>query len=233
MARPGPKARPEPQPPRTEPFSLSTDPFVMETSHEVAGLYLAPPERVLTLHVDAETLLRPKLRVALQELREEPLPPTVEGLLRSLDTTTEKVVGTLHRRRRGVAFRRFLTQLEQDLPEGGEVHLICDNYFTHKSPTVMNWLRAHPRFTMHFAPSEEAWLAHVQRWFAYQAAREAFHGDKSSAAALSQGITGWLQDAASTAEAEAAETAEAVETAEDEGAEEQSAGSFVWIKPGR
>ncbi|MDH6135311.1 hypothetical protein P3T37_004721 [Kitasatospora sp. MAA4] len=201
---------------------MSTDPFVMETSHEVAGMYLAPPERVLALHVDAETVLRPKLRDALQELRDEPLPPTVKALLASLDTTTEKVLGTLHRRRRGVEFRRFLTQLDSQLPEVGEVHLICDNYFTHKSPTVMNWLRAHPRVTMHFAPSEDAWLAYVERWFAYQAAREAFHGDKSSAAALSKGISDWLRD----------NREEKPESTEAE-TETETGRAHVWIKPGR
>ncbi|GAA2157582.1 hypothetical protein GCM10009760_59880 [Kitasatospora kazusensis] len=220
MARPGPKkASPEPQP-HIEPFSLSTDPFVMETSHEVAGIYLAPPERVLALHVDAETLLRPKLRDALTTLRDEPLPPTVSTLLATLGSTTGKVQGTLHRRRRGVEFRRFLTELEKQLPEVGEVHLICDNYFTHKSPTVKNWLNAHPRFTMHFAPTEEAWLAHVERWFAYQAAREGFHGDKSSAGALTTGITGWQA---------------AAEVVAEPGEDEETAGSsaHVWIKPGR
>ncbi|MEV7781824.1 transposase [Kitasatospora sp. NPDC088351] len=213
--RPGPKANPEETKPRTEPFSLATDPFTMESSHEVAGLYLAPPERVLALHVDAETVLRPKLRAALEELRREPLPATVATLLGALDATSEKVVGTLHRRRRGVAFRQYLSRLDQELPEGGEVHLICDNYFTHKSPTVINWLRAHPRFVMHFAPNESAWLAHVERWFAYQAAREGFHGDKSSAAALSAGITEWQGSVVEESE-------------EDEGT---ARGVHVWVKP--
>ncbi|WP_280666544.1 MULTISPECIES: transposase [unclassified Kitasatospora] len=196
----------------------------METSHEVAGMYLAPPERVLALHVDAETVLRPKLRDALQELRDEPLPPTVTTLLSSLGTTTEKVLGTLHRRRRGVEFRRFLTQLDSQLPEVGEIHLICDNYFTHKSPTVMNWLRAHPRVTMHFAPTEEAWLAHVERWFAYQAAREAFHGDKSSAAALSKGIADWQRDN---------QAAQVEQTEQPESEQAETGRAHVWIKPGR
>lgn len=189
----------------------------METSHEVAGLYLAPPERVLALHVDAETLLRPKLRTALESLKDEPLPAPVTTLLSSLDSTTDKVSGTLHRRRRGVAFRQYLSRLDKELPEGGEVHLICDNYFTHKSPTVINWLRVHPRFTMHFAPDEAAWLAHVERWFAYQAAREGFHGDKSSAVAQSDGVADWLSG---ETPAEGAE-----------GAEESGAGVYVWVKP--
>ncbi|MET9612615.1 transposase [Kitasatospora indigofera] len=214
MARPGPKAHPEPQP-RTEPFSLSTDPFALETSHEVAGLYLAPPERVLALHVDAETLLRPKLRTALETLKDEPLPAAVTDLLAGLDSTSDTVSGTLHRRRRGVAFRQYLARLDKELPEGGEVHLICDNYFTHKSPTVINWLRAHPRFTMHFAPDEAAWLAHVERWFAYQAAREGFHGDKSSATALAQGVADWRERAG--------------QVGGDE--EDGNNGVHVWVKP--
>ncbi|MEZ0014039.1 transposase [Kitasatospora sp. GAS204B] len=228
MARPGPKAHPEPQP-RPEPFGLSTDPFAMETSHEVAAMYLAPPERVLVLRVDADTMLRPKLREELRERSGDPLPATVQALLASLDSTREKVLGTLHRRRRGVEFRRFLSQLERELPESGELHLICDNYFTHKSPTVVNWLRAHPRVTMHFAPSEEAWLAHVERWFAYQAAREAFHGDKSSAAALSQGIVEWMK---AVAEVPASVDEGSDEGTEDEGtADAETATAHVWVKP--
>ncbi|WP_441245841.1 transposase [Kitasatospora sp. McL0602] len=216
MARPRPKASTEDQP-HIEPFSLSTDPFTMETSHEVAGIYLAPPERVLALHVDGETLLRPKLRDALTGLRDEPLPSSVGALLTTLGGTTGKVQGTLHRRRRGVEFRRFLTELEKALPEVGEVHLICDNYFTHKSPTVKNWLTAHPRFTMHFAPDEAAWLAHVEHWFAYQAAREGFHGDKSSAVALTAGIKTW----------------EATSGVPEEAEDGTLSSAHVWIKPGR
>lgn len=194
---------------------MSTDPFALETSHEVAGLYLAPPERVLALHVDAETLLRPKLRTALETLKDEPLPSAVTDLLAGLDSTSDTVSGTLHRRRRGVAFRQYLARLDKELPEGGEVHLICDNYFTHKSPTVINWLRVHPRFVMHFAPDESAWLAHVERWFAYQAAREGFHGDKSSAAALAQGVSDWRERAG-----------------QDGGDEEDgNSGVHVWVKP--
>ncbi|OKI28388.1 hypothetical protein A6A07_26340 [Streptomyces sp. CB03911] len=194
---------------------MSTDPFALETSHEVAGLYLAPPERVLALHVDAETLLRPKLRTALETLKDEPLPAAVTDLLAGLDSTSDTVSGTLHRRRRGVAFRQYLARLDKELPEGGEVHLICDNYFTHKSPTVINWLRVHPRFIMHFAPDESAWLAHVERWFAYQAAREGFHGDKSSAAALAQGVADWRERAG-----------------QDSGDEEDgNSGVHVWVKP--
>jgi hypothetical protein len=187
----------------------------METSHEVAGLYLAPPERVLALHVDAETLLRPKLRTALETLKDEPLPAAVSDLLATLDSTTDQVSGTLHRRRRGVAFRQYLARLDKELPEGGEVHLICDNYFTHKSPTVINWLRVHPRFTMHFAPDESAWLAHVERWFAYQAAREGFHGDKSSAVALAAGVADWQGRAGRG----------------DDEEEDAHAGVHVWVKP--
>jgi hypothetical protein len=192
----------------------------METSHEVAGLYLAPPERVLVLHVDAETVLRPKLRDALAGLRDEPLPATVEGLLSTLGGTAQKVMGTLHRRRRGVEFRRYLSELDKTLPEVGEVHLICDNHFTHKSPTVINWLRSHPRFVMHFAPTEQAWLAHVERWFAYQAAREAFHGDRSSAAQLRQGIVAWLDADGLVAD-----------PLDPDGEPVQVA--HTWIKPGR
>lgn len=128
-------------------------------------------------------------------------------------------------------FRRFLSQLEQELPESGELHLICDNYFTHKSPTVVNWLRAHPRVTMHFAPSEAAWLAHVERWFAYQAAREAFHGDKSSAVALSQGIAAWLLAIERSENSEVSENAADVDPDGLEAEESGSGTAHVWIKP--
>jgi transposase len=87
-------------------------------------------------------------------------------LFAALNVATGHVIGSLHRRHRAEEFRRFLIKLDKEVPSGLAIHLICDNYATHKTPAIKTWLLAHPRFTLHFTPTGSSWLNLVERWFA-------------------------------------------------------------------
>ena len=76
------------------------------------------------------------------------------------------MISSLHRKHRAIEFRKFLAKIDSQVPDGLDVHLICDNYQTHKTPAVRNWLQAHPRFHVHFAPTYSSWLNQVELWFA-------------------------------------------------------------------
>jgi transposase len=86
-------------------------------------------------------------------------------LFAALDVATGQVIGSLHRRRRGIEFKKFLIKIDNEVPAELDVHLICDNLSTHKTPAITAWLNAHPRFHMHFTPTSSSWLNQVERWF--------------------------------------------------------------------
>ena len=88
------------------------------------------------------------------------------SLFAGLDTLTGKVIGALHRRHRAIEFRSFLERIDAEVPAELAVHLVLDNYATHKTPAIKRWLLRHPRFTLHFTPTGASWLNLVERWFA-------------------------------------------------------------------
>ncbi|MFB9581166.1 IS630 family transposase, partial [Streptomyces goshikiensis] len=150
------------QPHRSETFKLSTDPYFVDKVHDVVGLYLDPPERALVFCVDEKSQIQ-----ALD--RSQPVLPMMPGvperathdyvragtttLFAALNVATGKVIGSLHRRHRAEEFKKFLIKLDKQVPAGLDVHLICDNYATHKTPDIRKWLLSHPRFHLHFTPT--------------------------------------------------------------------------------
>jgi transposase len=162
------------QPHRTETFKLSKDPLLVPKVRDVVGLYMNPPDHAVVLCVDEKSQIQ-----ALE--RTQPLLPLRPGaaerrshdyerhgtttLFAALNTKTGEVVGKMHRRHRATEFKSFLATLDEQIAEGLEVHVICDNYGTHKAPVVSRWLRDHPRFHMHFTPTYGSWLNLVERWF--------------------------------------------------------------------
>ncbi len=162
------------QPHRTETFKLSADPFFIEKVRDIVGLYLDPPDRALVLCVDEKSQIQ-----ALDRTR--PLLPLRPGqverrthdyvrhgttsLFAALDARTGKVIGQCHRRHRAVEFRKFLDAIESEVPAGLDVHLIADNYATHKTALIRNWFAKRPRFHIHFTPTSASWLNLVERWF--------------------------------------------------------------------
>jgi transposase len=116
----------------------------------------------------------------------------VTSLFAALDVATGQVIGSLHRRHRSVEFRRFLTKLDKEVPQDLEVHLICDNYATHKTDTIQRWLAAHPRFHLHFVPTSSWWLNQVERWFAELTTQLLQRGVHTSVQALEADIRAWI-----------------------------------------
>jgi transposase len=163
------------QPHRSETFKLSTDPLFVDKVRDVVGLYLNPPEQALVLAVDEKSQIQ-----ALD--RSQPLLPMRPGqaerrthdyvrhgttsLFAALDVASGRVIGQLHRRHRSVEFCKFLDTIDANVPAALDVHLILDNYGTHKTPRIQRWLLRHPRFHLHFTPTGASWLNLVERWFA-------------------------------------------------------------------
>jgi transposase len=160
-----------------ETFKLSTDPFFVEKVRDIVGLYLNPPEqtRAVVLCVDEKSQIQ-----ALD--RSQPILPMRPGqpersthdyyrhgttsLFAALDIATGKIIGRCHPRHRHQEFLRFLNQIDEAVPAGQEIHLILDNYGTHKTPKVAAWFHRRPRYHLHFTPTSASWLNQVERWFA-------------------------------------------------------------------
>lgn len=156
-------------------FKISNDPQFIEKVRDVVGLYLDPPEKALVLCVDEKSQIQALDRSApvlpmmpgMPERRtHDYLRHGITTLFAALDVATGEVYGSIHRRHRATEFKKFLITLDQQIPADLDVHLICDNYATHKAPAVATWLGAHPRFHMHFTPTYSSWLNQVENWFA-------------------------------------------------------------------
>ena len=163
------------QPHRTETFKLSKDPLFIEKVRDIVGLYLNPPERALVLCTDEKSQIQALDRTApILPMR----PGQVErrthdyrrhgttSLFAALDVATGRVIGECHRRHRSQEFLRFLDTIDCAVPSDLDVHLIVDNYGTHKTARVRRWFAARPRYHVHFTPTGASWLNLVERWFA-------------------------------------------------------------------
>lgn len=163
------------QPHRTETFKLSNDPLLVEKVRDIVGLYLHPPAHAAVFCVDE----KPQIQ-ALD--RTQPLLPMRPGqverrthdydrhgtttLFAALNAKTSTVITPFHQRHRSVQFREFLDLIDTRVPPHLDVHLIMDNYGTHKTPLIRNWFAKRPRFHVHFTPTYSSWLSLVERWFA-------------------------------------------------------------------
>jgi len=162
------------QPHRQRHFKLSTDPFFVEKVRDIVGLYLNPPDKAMVLCVDEKSQIQ-----ALD--RTQPLLPMgfgyAEGvthdyvrhgtttLFAALDITSGKVLAQCKRRHRHQEFLRFLRHIDDNVPKDLDIHMIIDNYATHKHPKVKRWLAARPRYQVHFTPTYASWLNQVEIWF--------------------------------------------------------------------
>lgn len=192
------------QPHKSETFKLSSDPFFVEKVRDVVGLYLNPPERAIVLSVDEKSQVQ-----ALD--RTQPLLPLGPGqaerhthdyerhgttsLFAALDVATGAVIGKCYRRHRQQEFVRFLEEIDATIPdeEGVTIHLIMDNYGTHKTPRVKRWLQRHRRYRVHFTPTSASWLNQVERFFAALTEKRIRRGVFRSVAALEAAVTDYLE----------------------------------------
>lgn len=189
------------QPHRTETFKLSQDPLFVEKVRDVVGLYVHPPDKALVLCVDEKAQIQ-----ALDRTR--PLLPMRPGqverrthdyrrhgttsLFAALNVTTGEVIGQLHQRQRSREFRKFLDTIEATVPAQLDVHLILDNYGTHKTALIRRWLLKRPRFHVHFTPTSASWLNLVERWFALLTEKQLRRGVHRSTQALQAAIRAYI-----------------------------------------
>jgi transposase len=189
------------QPHRSETFKLSTDPLFVEKVRDIVGLYLNPPTKAMVLCVDEKSQIQ-----ALD--RTQPLLPLAPGiperrthdyerhgtttLFAALYLASGKVIGELHRRHRGQEFLAFLRTIDANVPASLDVHLVMDNYGTHKTPAVRGWLARHPRFKVHFTPTSSSWLNLIERWFALLSERQIKRGTHRSTMELERAIRHYL-----------------------------------------
>lgn len=186
---------------RVETFKLSADPQFVDKVRDIVGLYLNPPDHALVLSLDEKSQVQ-----ALD--RSRPLLPMRPGLparqthdyirhgttslFAALDVATGQVIGQCHRRHRHQEFLKFLDRLEARLPPTGEVHIIMDNYGTHKVPKVTRWFLRHPRYHLHFTPTSASWLNQVERFFATITTQRLRRGTFENVRALEAAIEKYL-----------------------------------------
>jgi transposase len=165
-------------------------------------LYLDPPEKALVLAIDEKSQIQALDRSApvlpmmpgMPERRtHDYLRHGITTLFAALDVATGQVIGAIHRRHRAVEFKKFLTKLDREVPADLDVHLICDNYSTHKAPAITAWLAAHPRFHMHYTPTYSSWLNQVERWFGLLTDKQLRRGAHRSVQALEKDIRTWIE----------------------------------------
>ena len=191
------------QPHRSDTFKLSEDPLFIDKVRDIVGLYMSPPENAIVLSVDEKSQVQ-----ALD--RTQPLLPLTPGqverhthdyarhgttsLFAALNVATGEIVGTCHRRHRQQEFLKFLKQLDEhvDRESGTQIHLILDNYGTHKAPAVKRWFLKHPEYHLHFTPTSASWLNMVERFFAEITEKRIRRGAFRSVNALEHAIYDYL-----------------------------------------
>jgi len=185
------------QPHRSETFKLSRDPLFVDKVRDIVGLYLDPPDRALVLSVDEKSQIQALDRTA-------PILPMAPGmperrthdyrrhgttsLFAALDVASGHIIGECHRRHRSQEFQHFLDTIDAAVPADLDVHLILDNYGTHKTARIRRWLARHPRFHVHFTPTSASWINLVERWFALLTQKQIKRGTHRSTRALETAI---------------------------------------------
>ena len=191
------------QPHREETFKISEDPQFIDKVRDVVGLYMSPPDHAIVLCVDEKSQCQ-----ALD--RSQPLLPMRPGqaqrrthdyfrhgttsLFAALDVASGKVISKCQRRHRHQEFLKFLKHLDQTLekPDGVEIHLVMDNYATHKTPAVKRWFQRHPEYHVHFTPTSASWLNQVERFFAEITNKQIRRGVFKSLPALERAINDYI-----------------------------------------
>ena len=189
------------QPHRSDGFKLSTDPLFVAKVVDVVGLYHNPPDKAVVLCVDEKSQIQ-----ALD--RSQPVLPMMPGmperrthdyvrngitsLFAAFNIADGTVISELHRQHRAIEFKKFLTTIDKTVPEGLDIHLVADNYGTHKTPAIKAWLGRHPRVHLHFIPTGSSWLNQVERWFGFLTDQKIRRGAHKSVQALEADIRSWI-----------------------------------------
>jgi len=189
------------QPHRVESFKLSSDPLFVDKVRDIVGLYLSPPDRAMVLCVDEKSQIQ-----ALD--REQPVLPMMPGiperqthnyirhgttsLFAALDIASGFVIGKCYKRHRAKEFLDFLKQIDRQVPEGLDIHIVMDNYATHKTPAIKAWLARRPHYHVHFTPTSTSWINQVERWFAELTRKQIQRGVHTSVKDLEADIQAFI-----------------------------------------
>jgi transposase/transcriptional regulator with XRE-family HTH domain len=184
-------------------FKLSTDPMFVEKVVDVVGLYHNPPDRAVVLCVDEKSQIQ-----ALD--RSQPVLPMMPGmpqrrshdyerhgvvdLFAAFNIADGTVITQLRPQHRAIEFKKFLIAIDKAVPTELDVHLVCDNLSTHKTPLINDWLAKHPRFHMHFTPTGSSWCNQAERWFGFLTDQILRRGVHKSVAALEKDIKKWIEN---------------------------------------
>jgi transposase len=183
-------------------FKLSTDPLFVAKVVDVVGLYHNPPERAVVLCVDEKSQMQ-----ALD--RSQPVLPMMPGmperrthdylrhgttsLFAAFNIADGTVIGEIHRRHRAAEYQKFLITIDKAVPDELDVHIVCDNLATHKTPAILEWLARHPRFHVHFTPTGSSWINQVERWFGLLTDQLLRRGVHKSVQALERDVRTWIE----------------------------------------
>jgi len=190
------------KPHRASTYALSQDPLFIEKVRDVVGLYMSPPANALVLSVDEKSQIQALNRtqpiLPMGPGSEEKRTPDYDRhgtttLFAALNVKTGTVIGQCYPKHRSLEFRKFLEHVEENTPQNQDIHMILDNYGTHKSPLIHRWLLRHPRFHLHFIPTHSSWLNLVERWFAMLTERQIKRGSHTSVAQLKRAITEYIE----------------------------------------
>jgi transposase len=190
------------QPHRSETFKLSTDPLFVEKVRDIVGLYLNPPDRALVLCVDEKSQIQ-----ALD--RTQPLLPMRPGqaerrthdykrhgttsLFAALDVKAGTIIGKCMARHRASEFRRFLDEVEKNMPDGLDIHVVMDNASSHKTKLIRDWFAKRPRWHVHFTPTSSSWINQVERFFALLTEQQIKRSTHRSTKELEAAINAYIQ----------------------------------------
>jgi transposase len=184
-------------------WKLSTDPQFVDKVRDVVGLYMSPPENALVLAVDEKSQMQALDRTApiLPIMPTTPARMTHDyvrhgttSLFAALDISSGSVIAHHYRRHRHQEFLRFLKLIDAAVPKDLDLHLVLDNYATHKTPKVKEWLIRHPRFHLHFTPTSSCWLNLVERWFAELTNRKLRRSAHRSVTELEADVRRWINE---------------------------------------
>jgi transposase len=190
------------QPHRSETFKLSSDPLFVDKVRDIVGLYLSPPNRALVLSVDEKSQIQ-----ALD--REQPVLPMMPSiperrthsyvrhgttsLFAALDTASGFVIGKCYKRHRAAEFLDFLKQIDARVPDCLDIHIIMDNYATHKTAVIKAWLARRLHYHVHFTPTSASWINQVERWFAELTRKQLRRGVHTSTKQLVEDIRAFIE----------------------------------------
>ncbi|WP_194922312.1 IS630 family transposase [Catenulispora rubra] len=185
----------------TDGFKISTDPQFVDKVVDVVGIYHNPPEKAVVFCVDEKSQIQALDRSApvlpmmpgMPERRtHDYVRNGVTSLFAAFNIADGTVISEIHRRHRAVEYKKFLAAIDKAVPDGLDVHIVCDNLSTHKTPAVKAWLARHPRFHVHFTPTGSSWINQVERWFAYLTTQLLQRGVYKNVQAMEKDIRAWI-----------------------------------------